>query len=76
MEVRCATVTLMTLKIIQTESNCRFGIVAYPMDKKPFAWGVLPLHYVLKMVRVEGFEPPTDNLLLPATDSKSAALPD
>ena len=48
MEVRCATVTLMTLKIIQTESNCRFDNTAYPIDKKPFAWVVLPLHYVLK----------------------------
>ena len=23
--------------------------VAYPMDKKPFAWVVLPLHYTLKI---------------------------
>ena len=36
------------VKIIQTESNCRLDMSAYPMDKKPFAWVVLPLHYVLK----------------------------
>ena len=30
---------------------------AYPMDKKPFAWVVLPLHYTLKSIKRHSLAP-------------------